>query len=307
MQIIRKFCDKKSAVFVSVGIFLLKFLSSQGLKLRKGENMQIVIEYVLIENFLINYFILNICEKFLKEKASLKILNSIFGAIVALCFPLFNLTVVGEILLKILVGSIMVCISFSFKTFSKYLYDFFAFALMTFVFGGAVELLSGLTSETSVFVIMLICSILYFLSCFFFKAYNKRKTLQNFQYYVRLHFNGNQIDEKGYFDSGNILYDNITNKPIILISPVVFEKLTGENFYEFALKENPTTLLKNCHYVPASTSMSQGKMLVFELDKVEILSKNNEIKEHKNIFVGLSFADFEKSFDSGLLLHSSLI
>lgn len=269
--------------------------------------MQIIIEYVLIENFLINFFILHLCELFLKEKASLKILNSIFGAIIALCFPLFNLTVVGEILLKILVGSIMVCISFSFKTFTKYLYNFFAFALMTFVFGGAVELLTGLTSETSVFVIMLICTFVFFLAKLFFKAYNKKKTIQSFKYFVRLYFNGNHIDETGYFDSGNILYDNITNKPIILISPIVFEKLTGQNYYEFLLKEKSMDFLKNCHYIPASTSMSQGKMLVFEVEKVEILSKNNEIKEHKNIFVGLSFANFEKAFDSGLLLHSSLI
>ena len=270
--------------------------------------MQIIIEYVLIENFLINFFILKICELFLKEKASLKILNSLFGAIIALCFPLFNLSVTGEILLKILVGSIMVCISFSFKTFGKYLYDFFAFALMTFVFGGATALLSNLTSETNVFLIMLICSSVFFLSNIFFKVYNKRKTIKDFQYYVRLFFNGSQIDEMGYFDSGNILYDNITNKPIILISPQVFEKLTGQNYFEFVLKEkSPNSVLKNCHYIPASTSMSQGKMLVFELEKLQILSKNNELKEHYNIFVGLSFADFEKSFNSGLLLHSSLI
>jgi len=270
--------------------------------------MKIIIEYVLIENFLINFFILKICESFLKEKASLKILNSIFGAIVALCFPLFNLTSIGEILLKIFVGSIMVCISFSFKTFGKYLYNFFAFAIMTFVFGGAVEVVTQLTGETSTFIAMLICSSLFFLSNVFFKLYNKKKTLKQFQYYVRLFFNGNQIDEMGYFDSGNVLYDNITNNPIILITPEVFEKLTGKNYFEFILKEKePTTLLKNCHYIPASTSMSQGKMLVFELEKLQILSNKNEIKEHHNVFVGLSFANFEKAFDSGLLLHSSLI
>ncbi len=270
--------------------------------------MQIIIEYVLIENFIINLFILRICELFLKEKASLKVLNSLFGSIIALCFPLFNLTLLGQTLLKILVGSIMVCISFSFNTFSKYLYNFFAFALMTFVFGGAVELLSGFASDLSVFIIISICGAVYLFSTIFFRTYNKQKSLKQFQCYVRLFFNGNILDEKGYFDSGNILYDTITNKPIVLISPAVFEKLTGQNYYEFVLKENkPEKFLKNCHYVPASTSMSQGKMLVFEIDKLELLSKDNKVKEFKELFVGLSFADFEKSFDSGLLLHSSLI
>jgi len=270
--------------------------------------MQIVIEYVLIENFIINLFILKICELFLKERASLKILNSIFGSIIALCFPLFNLTIIGELFLKILVGSVMVCVSFSFSTFKKYLYNYFAFALMTFVFGGAVKTISGFTTEFNVFVIITVCGILFTTSLVFFKSYNKRKTMQNFKYCVRLFYNGNIVDETGYFDSGNILYDTITNKPIILISPSVFEKLTGKNYYEFVLKEtSPKNLLKNCHYIPASTSMSQGKMLVFELDKLQIISKTNKVKEFDNLFLGLSFADFEKSFNSGLLLHSTLI
>ena len=117
--------------------------------------MQIVIEYVLIENIIINFFILKSCEHFLKEKASLKFLNSLFGAIVSLCFPLFSLSYVGVILLKILVGSVMICISFSFKNLSQFFYKYFAFALMTFVFGGAVEALSQITTKLSVVLILL--------------------------------------------------------------------------------------------------------------------------------------------------------
>lgn len=270
--------------------------------------MQIVIEYVLIENLIINFFILKTCELFLKEKASLKVLNSLFGAIIALCFPLFNLSMLGQILLKILVGSIMVCVSFSFKNLSQYLYRLFAFALMTFVYGGGVEMLSQTIGSFNTMIILLCSTILFFAISIFFKVYNKHKTLKEFQYSVRLFYDGKEIDEMAYFDSGNILYDNISKKPIVLITPLVFEKLTGQNYFEFVLKEtSPNKLLKNCHYVPATTSMSQGKMLVFEVEKLQIIVKNKEVKEHKNIFLGLTFSDFEKSFNSGLLLHSTLI
>lgn len=161
---------------------------------------------------------------------------------------------------------------------------------------------------TSVFVITLIAGVIFFLISLFLKIYHKQKIIKNFQYSVRLQFNGNSTIEKGYFDSGNILYDTVTNKPIVLISPYVFERITGQNYFEFVLKnEEPTKLLKNGHYIPASTSMSQGKMLVFEVDNLQIFQKDNNIKEFQNIFVGLSFADFEKSFNTGLLLHSSLI
>lgn len=269
--------------------------------------MQIVIEYVLVENLIINFFILKSCELFLKEKAAIKFFASLFGSIISLCFPLFNLTLIGSLLLKVLVGSIMVCFSFKFKNLSQFFYKYFAFSLMTFVFGGAVEVLTQSLGQLSTIIVLIVTTILFFMLSFFFSTFSKRKTIKEFQYCVRLFYNGKEVDEVAYFDSGNILYDNITNRPIVLISPSVFEKLTGKNYFEFVLKETSTTCLKNCHYVPASTAMSQGKMLVFEVDKLQIIVKNKEVKEHKNIFLGLSFADFERSFNSQLLLHSTLI
>ena len=172
--------------------------------------MQIVIEYVLIENIVVNFFILKSCELFLKEKASLKFLNSIFGAIVSLCFPLFYLSNLGIFLLKILVGAVMVCISFSFKNLSQFLYKYFSFSLMTFVFGGAVEALSQTASDLSIVLVLLFARLLYFLLSSFFVTYNKKRMLKNFQYCVRLFYEGKEVDEMAYFDSGNVLYDNIT-------------------------------------------------------------------------------------------------
>ena len=125
---------------------------------------------------------------------------------------------------------------------------------------------------------------------------------------MRIFFNGQTLDEKAYLDTGNVLFDSISQKPVILISPKVFEKLVGQNCYEFMLKnQNPKDVLKNCHYIPASTSLSQNKMLVFEIDKLQILIKNNQVKEYDSQFVGLSYANFEKAFEAGLLLHSSQI
>lgn len=268
--------------------------------------MKIVIEYVLIENLLINFFILKTTEKFIKQKTQLVWLNSLFGAIISLICPILNLTTIGTIFLKVFVGSVMVCISFDFKFLSKYLYIYFAFSIMTFAFGGFCEIFKNLAGEKICLICIILCMILYMCISKFLKHYHKQKTIENFQYAVRFFYNGNMVDEKGYFDSGNVLYDTITNSPIILISLESFKKITGENYYELLLK-NKTTNLKNCHYIPASTSMSQGKMLVFEVDKVQIIDKKNQVREFQNLFLGISFADFEKSFNSGVLLHSTLI
>lgn len=277
-----------------------------GFRIKKRRVMKIVIEYVLIENFIVNFFILKTTEMFIKEKAKLIILNSIFGSIIALVFPLFNLSTFASVFAKALVGSIMVCVSFDFKTLTKYLYIYFAFAFMTFVFGGCMSMLEQISNNTNVFLFTLFSGILFIFIKEFFKLYHKKKNIKDFQYSVRLFFNGKEVDEMGYLDSGNLLYDNISHCPIILISELVFEKLVGQNYYEFVLKnQKPEEVLKNCHYIPASTSMSNGKMLVFELENLQVIDKKNQIKEFKSQFVGLSFANFEKSFNSGLLLHSS--
>lgn len=270
--------------------------------------MKIIVEYVLFENLLINFFILKTTQFFLKEKPKFVFLNSFFGAIIALVFPMFNLSTIMSLLAKALVGSIMVCISFSFQSFKRFIYFYFAFILMTFVYGGTCSMLAQQYGQVNVLIFVAVCGLTYVLVSVFLKAYNRRKEIKNFQFSVKLHFNGNLLYEKGYFDSGNVLYDNVTNKPIILITTKVFEKLVGQSYYEFVLKNSdPKKVLKNCHYVSASSSLSQGKMLVFEIDKIEVMTKSNCVKEYEGQFVGLSFADFEKTFDSGLLLHNSLI
>ena len=52
--------------------------------------MKIVIEYVLLENFLINIIVLKTVELFLKEKGRLFFLSALLGAGVTLVFQIFN-------------------------------------------------------------------------------------------------------------------------------------------------------------------------------------------------------------------------
>ena len=58
-------------------------------------------EYVLVENFIIDYFILACTGKILKEKGKWLWLGSLLGSIIAILCPLFNLTIWSSLLIKI--------------------------------------------------------------------------------------------------------------------------------------------------------------------------------------------------------------
>ena len=74
--------------------------------------MEIYIEYVLIDNFVINYLILLLVKKTMKLKTSIfrMVLSSGIGTIVAVLMPLFSVSNWLFILIKLLLGVSMILI-----------------------------------------------------------------------------------------------------------------------------------------------------------------------------------------------------
>ena len=77
--------------------------------------MKVVIEYVLIENLIINYFIMSCCGALFKVKPRWWFVSCLSGALMALFFPIFNFPIYIRIISTVLVAIIMVAISFPIK------------------------------------------------------------------------------------------------------------------------------------------------------------------------------------------------
>ena len=98
--------------------------------------MEIIIEYVLLDNFLIDSLLLILTNKILKipiNKAGV-ILAGIFGAGFAVVSPLIKITGILAVLLKLLIGLIIVWISN--LNLNKIFLRFALFTGLTFLFGG---------------------------------------------------------------------------------------------------------------------------------------------------------------------------
>ena len=272
----------------------------------KEKAMQIVIEYALVVNLILNYFILKSCAKLFKVSPKWWFVSCFFGSVMAIIMPLFNFPLVVSILATILVGIIMTCISFPIKSVKDFFFYGFGLVFLTFVFGGACYMISSWFGDLSTLVICLCCAAIYFCVSLLLSKLSKKRVLDSFTCSVQIKCKGKTVEEIGYFDTGNVLYDPVTSAPIVLISKSVFEKLVGEDYLFFMLKKEKAKKLPYGHFVNVGSAVANGEMLVFMAEKLTISEKGQHAKIFKNTLLGLSMADFSKSLNSGVLLHSSL-
>ncbi len=265
--------------------------------------MKIYIELSLCINVVINFFILKCTSLCIHSKANFKLLSAIIGAIIALFIPMFKVDWLSNLVLQVFLSLAMCSLSFEIKPLKKFLITYALFFGFTFIFGGACYAVSNIFGQLPLVMILLIVSIVYFMSVCVIKYQNKIKRVRQFSFKVKLSVNDKQIEEEGFLDSGNVLYDPITQKPIILITFDIFSKLYSNiNYLTAYCKQVDTKLLDNAHYVKINTVASGTSILVFTVKKVEIYEGEDK-RDFENVSLGLSFSGFDKALGKKILLH----
>lgn len=268
--------------------------------------MEIIIELSLCINFIINAFIIRSTALFLKEKPRFWWLSSGIGAGVAVILPLFHIPAFLMILVEVFLSALMVSISFRFKTLKRFGIIYGSFLILTFVFGGGCYAMQEVFGQLPLLCVLVVAGVIYVVVTLIFRARNKARLIESFSFKVKLRSNGKAVEEEGYLDSGNMLYDPITKKPIVLITYDVFCKLYDDiNYLSAYLKNVDTSKLCNGHYIKINSVASGSSILVFTADELEIVGENS--RHYKNISVGLSFSGFDKALGKRVLLHSEFV
>ncbi len=247
--------------------------------------MIVYIEDTLIENFLITYIILCIIFSFIREeKHKIRmILASIFGAVVALLYPIINLNSFFILILKICMGYIITLIAYKNASLKKQIFFFVMFMFITAVYGGINLMLyyclygnfESSKKLPTVLILISVSVVTYFIKQCEQVIY-KKKTLNNFIYDVVINLNSTTIKTKGYLDSGNILCDTITNKPVVLVNFKMFSKINKDFLLQNLITKN-TNGLKNGHYINVKTATSNDSLLAFCVDSLQIVQKDKTI------------------------------
>ncbi len=265
--------------------------------------MKIVIEYTLTINFIVNIFILKSCGLFLKEKVRFVYLASLLSAGLSLVLPIFHLAALLKIVVIVFLDGLMVCACFKFSSFKRFLAIFASMLGTTFIFGGGCYALEQAFGSLPLFCVLIVCGAIYVVTTLVLRHRNRLRVIETFSYKVKLVCNGKVIEEEGFLDSGNLLVDPISQKPIVLISFEVFSKFyEGIDYISAALKNIDINRLHNGHYVNINSVASGGKILVFTAARLEF-----DNKQFDNISLGLSFSGFDKALGRKILLNSQLI
>ena len=280
--------------------------------------MVVVVEYVIIDNIVVNAILLYLTFKLLKQDISKwkVLLAASVGAGFALVSPLINLTGAWAFLVKLPVGLILVVLAgLNIKRlFAKYI----VFLLATFLFGGAclaIFALIGVSAAESLTltysldvplgVILIAVVMLAWVLNACIKAIYKRKSLAGYIHTVSVTLNDKTVVVNGFLDSGNRLTDSKTEMPIVIMSADLLEKwFTKEQCLKLLLGKTEGMGLANPHFIKVNSVGGKCNMLVFEAQGFSI--KDETDKAHR-VCLGITYKKFRDVFDAKVLLNPLLV
>lgn len=268
--------------------------------------MTIYIEQVLIDNLIINYIILFCTFLILKQKGKFLrlFLSALIGSVYALFSPLLKFPNIILIILKILLSLFMISITKKFKNFKEFFLFYVVFLFITFLFGGVClfvlinfdknfNIQNYTTYSLPLGVIVLILFLMSIVLKNIFRNVYKRKNLNNFIYNMIIFNNNNYTKLLAFLDSGNLLIDNLTKKPITIVDYNSVKDFLNISLTDILLNriDNLNKTLKNAHLFEVKSVGGSKKIIVFEVDKIEISTKEYK-KEINNAVLGITLKSF---------------
>lgn len=177
------------------------------------------------------------------------------------------------------------------------------------------SLIGGLDLQMLVLLLCLAIVIWMIFINIFFKLTNVSKNI----YEVGLFYHNTELKISGLLDTGNTLYDPISQWPVIIgeidilkpcFNPENFESLKQMTIDVYNLEHIEHIKKKlglNIRWIPFTSLGNENGMLIgIVLDKVVVYAGKNK-KENKNVVIGLYNNKLSKDNSYNLLLHPKLI
>lgn len=244
--------------------------------------MEIYIDVILLENFIIDMFILIITSKILKIKYSNTnlIIASGIGAIYTMVGIFERLSIFSIFPFQVLVSWIMLRTLFNRRNINLEIKGVGVYVLIAFLLSGMCFGFTLWENNYSIYSSYVIRSssikylaisimLIYVIMDRLYNYLRERLLVTNFIYEIELHIRGVKYVIKGFLDTGNELREPITNLPCIIV----------EEKYLNYFKESE----ENTYYIPYSAIGFNGKIKGFKVDKVIIRGNGNDEREISSI------------------------
>lgn len=296
--------------------------------------MYIVLEYLLLENFIINLLMLYLNKIFLNIEVSYKRL--VLGSLVASLYSLvyfYPLTYFStKLLYKIMFTLLIIRISYKYYNLKIYLKELLGFFIISFIFAGATigayytsnnfhNILNREIDVSGSFpVIYLVFGVFIsvIIAKIVFKYFNQRSIKSNFIADVIIKYKGKQTFLRALLDTGHSLINPFTGDKVMvveyeklksLVPPLVSELIAANenNNYkavELILDELQDEIKLNI--IPFKSIGRNGTLFAFKPDAVIVYHMEKEIVI-SDILIGIYSNSLTKEMGYSGLLHYELI
>lgn len=254
----------------------------------------IYVDVLIVVNLYINYFLLCTVEKLTNTKTNnkRKIIAALIGACMALSVFLPTFAVIISVLYK-LIGAVLI----SAISFGKYrlLKNSITFLTASLIFAGIMLFISSLFSANNVlltngsvyydisFISLIIFTALSYLLICVFKNFSDKSAYKNGAFRVVVDIGTKRISFEGIADTGNMLFDDLSGKPVIVCDKTDFDFDLSQVLNNKGLQQ-----FKNMRYLAYSTISGDYAIPVFSPECVEIFDSASGKSKKVDVLIGLA-------------------
>jgi len=244
-----------------------------------GDIVTIYIDLILFLNFCIDFILLLIVNIVLKRYKSLtRIIIGAFIGSLSVILLFFNMNSFELFIYKIVLGILMVLISYGYKNIKYTLKNFLYLYMVSIILGGFMYYLNVTFSykregiififkglSINVVIIFVISPIILYL---YLKQMREQKNNYNNYHKVEIYIKDKVISCIGFIDTGNKLVDPYMNRPIILIPKNKINNVENKILVPYMTIDNSSLLeCIKVDNVIIDNKNYKGKLLVGLIDK----------------------------------------
>ncbi len=203
--------------------------------------MAVYADILVAVNFIVDYFLLLLCGRFLHSSPRLwrRLSGSALAAVSSLTIFLPSLNPLAELLLRAVIAAAVTLATFGFGDFRRFCRAFFCFFAVSFGFAGAMLALwyvarpngmvihnSAVYFDVSPIFLIGFSVVGYFLASILRRLFSKNAPLAT-ACTVTLFYKEKQLTLRAIVDSGNSVEDVFGSGEVIIVEPSVCERLFG--------------------------------------------------------------------------------
>ncbi|BCZ48216.1 sigma-E processing peptidase SpoIIGA [Clostridium gelidum] len=235
--------------------------------------MEVYADVVILENCIVNFFLLTLTMKCIKHKCKMVALiySSLIGGIYTIVLLIPKLKILSYLPCELAIACIMIRIVYGKTSVFNMIKVLGIFLMVTFTLSGICFLFSlkqnvyllGHTfriEKYSVKYIMLGIMIIYLIYSRFIEYIKDKLFTNNFSFNIEFEAQNRQYSFKSFLDTGNELREPITNLPCILIEENLINDINFEG--------------KNVYYILYSSIGYGGTLKGIRVNNIKVKKKN---------------------------------